>query len=346
MPAHETADYTASQRFDQEADGWQLLRGHGVASSMEHAVYICKWSHDAAGWKLWVRSRPELRGSGAEYAAAESNLIGCIQDAGGAMQAVLEFDPPLPPGQWEAQFSQPELYLICGDERFEDREQARQASASSLDVMCAQADEFYVVPVCRACRHARGTRSDKPLWVGTMAGRFDGWFGGAHMQMLTSHLVFSEAFLALLTTHERQRLEFRQVTRGPQARKAFYELLGPAGPPLVGVAGLPISGWVCEVCDYRTFGYWAPRLAIHEFVAASDLPNPLPTMFVIGTPPELQLCVTAARWRELVGRKGTRGFTSRPLGVVSADRVIRDPELESLQAQQARTNQTRLSRRR
>jgi hypothetical protein len=306
---------------------------------MEHAVYICQWSRDAAGWTLWVRSRPGLRGSGAEYAEAESRLIDSIQDAGGAMQAVLEFDPPLPPSESEAQFCRPELYLISGDERFESHHpKIRTSLGEVLAAMCALADDYYELPVCRACRHARGPRSEKPLLVEIMAGGFDGAFGGVNVQMLTSHLIFAEEFLALLTADERSRLQLRRVDRGPRARKVFHELLGPAGPPLVGVAGLPVSGWFCEACGYRIWGYWSRQFPINAFVAQEDLPSPLPTMFTIGTPPELQLCVTAARWRELVGRKGTRGFTSRPLGVVSADRTIREPELESLQAQQVRSS--------
>jgi hypothetical protein len=257
------------------------------------------------------------------------------------MQAVLEFDPPLPSGPLETQFHRPELYLICGDERFESHVSAKQAPCRSLDAMCDLADEYYVAPVCRACRHASGTRSDKPLWVGTVAGGFDGAFGGVNVQMLTSHLVFSDQFLALMTDDERERLQFRKVDRSPRARKTFYELLGPAGHRLVGVSDLPVSGWYCDACGYRTFGYWMPRLTMHDFIAAEDLPAPLPTMFPVGAPPEVQLCVTGARWKELVGRNGTRGFTSRPLGVVAADRVIREPELESLQTQQARSSRSR-----
>ncbi len=66
-----------------------------------------------------MKSWPQIRVSAPTYAEAEERLIEAIQDAGGAMQVVMEFDPPLPKSSLEEKYSKPEIYLIGGDDRFE-----------------------------------------------------------------------------------------------------------------------------------------------------------------------------------------------------------------------------------
>jgi hypothetical protein len=78
---------------------------------MEQAVYVCGWSLSSDGYTLWVKSRPGIRAAGATYVEAEAKLIKSIQHAGGAVVAVLEFDPALPKSTGDAKFSNPEIYL-------------------------------------------------------------------------------------------------------------------------------------------------------------------------------------------------------------------------------------------
>jgi len=66
-----------------------------------------------------VKSRPQIQSEAAAFADAELGLIEAIQEAGGATQAVLLFQPPLPKSSLEEKYARPELYLIGGDERFE-----------------------------------------------------------------------------------------------------------------------------------------------------------------------------------------------------------------------------------
>jgi hypothetical protein len=63
---------------------------------MEHSVYICGWNQDSEGFTLWVKSQPRIRASAPTYVEAEARLIEAIRNAGGAMQAVIEFEHPLP----------------------------------------------------------------------------------------------------------------------------------------------------------------------------------------------------------------------------------------------------------
>jgi hypothetical protein len=302
---------------------------------MEHAVYVCSWSRSAAGFKLWVKARPQLDGAAPTYTEAETRLLEAIQNAGGAMQAVLEFDPPLPKSAWEEKYARPELYLICGDDRFETDAPRWKWSeeASQVEERRRLLDAFYSAPVCRKCKYTVGRRSDKPLSLTYAPRRLDGAFGSLATDGGPNHQIVSEAFLALLTPEERGGLEFQPTLR--QRGRKFFELVGPEGPPPVAVAGLAASGWRCTACDHRTWGYWVPGMSISSFVARTDLSESLAGVFTVGTFPEIELAVTAPRWQELVGRPGTRGFTSRPLGVAADPEVVRQPELPTYEEQLA-----------
>jgi len=297
---------------------------------MEHAVYLCAWSRSRDGYGLWVISRPKLCANGRTYPEAEERLIRAIQDAGGAMHAVLEFDPPLPKSTLEAKYAKPEIYLICGDDRFETDAATwcPFESAVEVDERLKGIDAFFQSPVCRKCKYASSPRSDKPLSLSYAPSRYDGAFGHVGDFGTTTLQLFSEEFLGLLTPEERQYLELRPVIRKGRARM-FYELLGPAGPPLVAVAGMKISGWRCSQCEHRAWGYWVKGFSIRSFVAASDLPPFLRGVFTVGIPPEIHLAVTIERWKALVGQKGTRGFVSNLLGVVPEHEVVRIPELQT-----------------
>jgi hypothetical protein len=145
------------------------------------------------------------------------------------------------------------------------------------------------------------------------------------------HQIVSEEFLALLSSEEKAGLDFRATIR--RGRRKFYELVGPDGPPFVAVTSLKPSGWRCSECGHREWAYWIDGMEIHSFVARRDLPGSLNGVFTVGTSPKVQLAVTGRRWRELVGRKGTRGFTSRPLGVAPDEQLANQPDLPTKEEQ-------------
>jgi hypothetical protein len=266
---------------------------------MEDAVYICSWSRSRDGYELWVKSRPHLRATAPTYPQAEEWLIRAIQDAGGAMHAVLEFDPPLPRSRLEEKYADPQIFLVAGDDHFETGAPRWRYSetAKELDERLRWSDAFYERPVCRKCRHAPGRRSEKPLTVKYISSGYDGAFGSVGTDGGPTHLVFSEEFLALLTPEEVQGLELRPTLR--RGQRKFYELVGPQGAPPVAVKSMNPSGWRCGHCGHATWGYWIEGLAIRSFVARSQLPAPLPSVFAVGVYPEIQLAVTATRWSQL-----------------------------------------------
>jgi hypothetical protein len=295
---------------------------------MEDKVYVCAWERSAAGYRLWVKSRQGILGEGRSYEEAEERLLDAIRGAGGAMQAVLEFDPPLPKSALEAKYSQPAIFKIGADDTFTTDEADRQRGSLPDEEGMKPLDAYYRAPLCRACQYTAGPRSDKPLTLTSAPSRYDGAFGHVGRYGTMTIQIVAQEFLDLLSPEERGPLELRPVNRkGKGKGRLFFELLGPAGPPFVAVSGLKISGWRCQRCRTGVWGYWVPGMEIHSFVARSDLPGFLPGVFTLGTPPEVCLAATAQRWKQLVGQKGTRGFVSEQIGVAPERDVIRDPEL-------------------
>ncbi|HJT35394.1 MAG TPA: hypothetical protein VJ783_25435 [Pirellulales bacterium] len=297
---------------------------------MDDGVYICTWSRSNDGFSLWVKSRPRIRASGPTYAEAEERLIEAIQQAGGAMHAVLEFDPPLPRSTLDEKYGSPELHLIGGDDRFETdapRWSWTDTTKETEDYL-RWLDGFYDKPFCRKCKQSPGRRNGKPLTIAYSPGQGDGAFGSPGRHGTPNQQIVSEEFLDLLTEDEKHRLEFQPVIR--KGRRKFFELVGPEGPPHVAVAGMKISGWRCTQCDYRTWSYSVEGMAITHFVAQSDLPDRIHGVFTVGIFPEIELAVTGPRWKEMLGRKGTRGFVSQLLGVAPDHEVVRRPTLPEI----------------
>lgn len=307
---------------------------------MEHGVYICSWRRSFDGFTLWMKSRPLVRVSAPTCAEAEGRLREAIHEAGGATQAVMEFDPPLPHSAGEEKFSSPEIFLIGGDDRFETDAPRWKWSENPKEAeeRLRWLDEFYDQPVCRKCKHTCGRRNDKPVTLTYAPSKYDGAFGAFGTDGGPSHQIVSDEFLALLTQEEKSRLQFQRTAR--KRGRQFHELVGPEGPPHVAVAGVKINGWRCTQCGHSTWGYWAEGMAIRSFVARSDLPPNLGGVFTVGAFPEIKLAVAASRWKDLLGQRGTRGFASSRIGVVPDHEVVRRPELATYEDRLAERRST------
>ncbi len=291
------------------------------------AVYLCGWSQSPDGFELWVKSRPHVRAKGKTLTEAEDAFLEAIRENGGAFHAVMEFIPPLPRSERDQKYTTPEIYSLCGDESFSTDEPKRIPfeTEPERDDREAWYDLFFTAPCCRGCFAPQGPRNSRRLMTTSRLKNYDGAFAsfaGA------SPRAFSETFLELLTAEERRGLRFQLIVRPKKSRKFFFELVGPEGPLPVAVEGMELAGWQCKQCGRRVFGPEYDRNnLIHDFVAMSDLPKPLPSVFTIGPHYRLQLCMTAERWATLVGKPGTRGIVSQLVGVVPDDEVVREPEL-------------------
>lgn len=285
------------------------------------------------GYQLWVRNQDHIRSAGATIPEALDRLVEAIRNAGGAIHAVLEFDPPLPKSSLEAKYSQPEIYLIGGDDRFETDSPKRRPfeTPDELAERLENADSYFQAPVCRNCRNATSLRSDKSLSVTYLPEGHDGAFGRVAHDVFTTIQIVSNEFLSLLSREEKDGLNLRPVHCDTNVGD-FYEVLGPQGPPLVAVSDLEVNGWRCSLCAHREWGYWIDGFSIHSFIARADLPEHARGVFTVGSLPKIQLAITSQRWRDLAGRHGTRGFATSLLGVVPENEVIRFPDLPPLGA--------------
>ena len=173
---------------------------------MEHHVYVCSWDQSPKGFAIWIKARPKLRGEGVKYADAEERLIKAIQDAGGAMTAVLEFDPPLPMTPLAEKYTSPEILLVVGDSGFDIDGPRKTAFETKEEMWTRQrwAAEYYEAPICPKCRYVNGRRSAKPLPIAAMESGYDGAFGTIGY-VRAVHQVISEEFVGLLIPGGRPR---------------------------------------------------------------------------------------------------------------------------------------------
>lgn len=279
----------------------------------EEGIFQCSWRQIPNGFELWVQRHPTLRVDGSVFSEAEERLKEVIYASGLATHAVFEFTPLRPLTELERSFTFPRLLNIYGDTGFELIGDQRQ-----------NPNELFMGGYCKRCNTALGSRNDTPAIL-QYAG--DGEHGG--MAFARSHLYFySEEFLGLLTAEERGALKFRQAIRASKRGRAFHELVGPAGLREVAIAGCPLEGWTCSKCGTSCFGSRLEGTSFTSFVAREDLPEPLPSVFTIFTPGiGIQLCMTAARWAQLVGKRESKGLISSDVGVVDSLLVVRAPKL-------------------
>ena len=98
---------------------------------MDTNVILCKWKKTIAGWRLWVKGRPDVFGQAEHFDDAQEALTDAIWKAAEDLDAVIPtvpvYDPPLPPDKDLDRYCQPELYLVSGDEVFEFGDETTRA---------------------------------------------------------------------------------------------------------------------------------------------------------------------------------------------------------------------------
>lgn len=248
------------------------------------------------------------------------------------MHAVIEYVRPLPKNSLESLYATPEIYSVTGDAQFETvighrGNETSQEKRARLEWQ----KNLFEGGCCHKCGHGFGPRTNLPLEVEYIDSRFDGAFGFRGQNNWA--VLVSAEFLDLLTDAERHYLGLKPVILPKRYRRRYFEVTGPEGQAFVSVSRFKAGGWRCDACDYSTWGYWVQEMSIRNFIAKQDLPTLLSSVFTVGRHPEIHLCMTAERWRGLVGKKGTRGFTSNLIGVASEHEVQRVMSLGTVDEQ-------------
>lgn len=279
---------------------------------------VCKWKKTEGGWKLWRKGRPSVCGEGGTYEEAREALIGAIQHSGVSVlqEGPLEFDPPLPPAAEAERFMKPELYLLGGGEGF----------GGEVDPQA----EYFEGGFCPTCGCGVGARTGRPIILSRVS-KADGAYTTIHGYQ--SRTLFSEDFLSLLTPEERERFDFRPVAYHERCNKRkcdYYELSADSPVPFVGIQGYEADGISCRTCGHREINYYKDKAPLSRFLCLSDLPDPPPSCFPVGSHQRPHLCMTRQRWDEIRGHKFTKGIVSQAVGVVPEALCERNPDQHNL----------------
>lgn len=300
-------------------------------------VILCKWKKQPEGYRLWVKGRPSIFGEGDTLEEARESLTHAVWQAAEDMDAVeapvFVYEPSLPPSAATERFLHPELYLVRGDEPFvigvrdEDEGMSREARREWL---AKHMDSLYEGGVCRTCDHGIGARTREPVRIGDYESGSDGGFIRPPSLFARAYgYVYSDRFLSLLSPEESGRLSFQHVKVAEKTgRREYYELVSTPDATFVGVRGLDAEGSECRACGHVSVCFrQEPTVDLLWFVCRPDLPDPLPTCFVVGYNDEPYVCFTRQRWEEIRGRPGTKGMVPARVGVVSEDECERRPRL-------------------
>jgi hypothetical protein len=272
-------------------------------------VYVCAWEETDSGFRIWVRNRPSLAGTGPTFEDAANELSSTITDKTGDGENVHEYVPPAPTNRSgrgvQASFAHAGL----------------EARTHVLNP-----EELFSEPHCPACRSTRGERTDAVAKIGSIKTGVDGvaayTMPRAPRGRSTLQL-FSEAFLELLTDSERTLCSWRPVARSARANTRFFEIVAaPPAIPQVALRGEPQSErwWRCDVCGAEGAAWYSDPNGMVAFVPYAGAVRES-SCFLFGNAPEYGFCFSTARWVALSGAKGTRGMKSFRVFAVEPSRA-------------------------
>jgi hypothetical protein len=279
---------------------------------MEGGVYRCRWARAGRGFRISLVADPGIAVDGATFEQAEAAFcerLGALYADG---EPALEYEIPAPRSALQQRYTEPDLVRLLGAGSFRLLNDA----------------ELFSSRACSTCEVRRGVRRDTQIECERIPRSAD--VASAGVNSAFQHVtIFSEAFVSLLTEPERAMLVLRPVQRAGRSVKGYFEIVDYPIASLVGVPRFP--GRLqkrCGACGVDSFDYLYGN-EVYNFVALEDLPDPLPTVFVVAEPRGgLTFCMTRARYSELRDQPGTRGLIAAQMYVVPDGRFLRAGEDE------------------
>jgi hypothetical protein len=296
-------------------------------------VFICKWKKTGLQWHIWVKGKPKLFGKGETLDAAQSHLQDAIWDSAENVDdvtpTVMEFDPPLPTSERMKKFFTPQICTVYGDGRYDLLTGGfpyGNADTASIEYV----NSLYEKGICKTCGYGIGKRTNVEFRAEFYDGSYDGlWL--FHTQVQARAYFFSDRFISLLTSEELKRLEFLGCQTKRKGKRKYFELRGNSIANNVGIKGFDAEGQECTECGQRHFYIKEACLndPMQDFICRSDLPNPLPSCFVVNINNKPTLCMTQERFGQIRGDKNAKGIISERLGIIDDKLCERHPRLQT-----------------
>ena len=280
----------------------------------EGNTYRSTWWQTASGsYELWVAARPTIRGVGPTAEAAFDDLCRRINADFGDYSPEFDFDPPLPTVPLPAGIDKTHYVSLWSHGGLGLRNPPRTLF-NGLD--------------CEVCKYNQpARRTDVPLSADPTADSAIGDVGPHQRDGWCMSL--ATALIDQLTDAERQAFTQRPIVVPPRSRRKCVEVVPNHLVPVCGVRGVEVTmGVRCEACGFQTFSH-GNAIKWLKSVCRSDLPDPIPTLFFVGTFAGYSLCMARSRWLELKRLPGMSKWTSKPLLVVDEANCLRDPPLPS-----------------
>jgi hypothetical protein len=275
---------------------------------MEGRVHVCSWKKSGKNYLAWLKDNPKITASASSFEKLDDLLWERIMDRTGDGENVREYVPAIPADKSLARLLPLRIVSVSGNTHSQ---------------IARDAGSLYSGGICSRCKCFLGKRTDTPLVLDGVAPGYDAGF-----VWQKPFQFFSEDFLQRITKSERAQFEWRKVEILRRTRKVFCEMIPRGYVPDVAVKGLKFDPLRCGKCEsVLCLHFFSNATPIYQYVCGADLPKPLPTLFAKGFSYDFKLCMSASRWMELVGCRGTSGMTSRRIGVVAEELRDRSPKM-------------------
>ena len=279
---------------------------------MEGNVYICSWKKKGRKYIICYVHDETISGLGSTIEEAEEGILENICLRFGDGEAVLEYDKPLPKTDFEKKYGKPGIVSISGNDGF-----------SNL----LNSEMLPDRPVCPLCKRKRFV----PMPV---TPEYEKLCSSDGVTMGDLGPVFSDHFFSLFAKNELEKLNLRKIKGLKRYKRDFFEVLGKPDLHCVGFKEFPgLLNNKCKHCGIGCSTYLYQN-EMYNFVAADDLPKPLPSIFLIGDEhDEIHVCLPLDKYYELQKKAGMKNICSRRIWIAPKEKVVRNNNehyLESL----------------
>jgi len=266
--------------------------------SNEGNLWKVQWKKDSRGYRVFLTDDPKFQATAKRLDDAIEQLEERVTE---------ERDDPVPHFEWLNPLPHPVgvesrdfVYVLTGHHR--------------VDV--ENVEESLEKPRCARCHNYSGPRTSVPLRLNASP---DGdlpftQFGGQ---------LCSEKLAQLLKLSECDDLRLLPIIITGQETFKFLELRTRIAREFVAKKEAPSrNAFRCRACGATVVTYFPDEADYFQFVAASALPRPVPTVFAIGSDYSIELAVSKALRQQVISSDEFKNVTTRKIGILDDDQAV------------------------